>query len=40
MIPRNTDILQTPPLRGELLLGLAAHYLIGYAKFTADHIAL
>jgi hypothetical protein len=26
---RHTDILQTPPLRGELLLGLAAHYLIG-----------
>jgi hypothetical protein len=25
----HTDILQTPPLRGELLLGLAAHYLIG-----------
>jgi hypothetical protein len=28
---RHTDILQTPPLRGELLLGLAAHYLIGIA---------
>jgi hypothetical protein len=26
---RHTNILQTPPLRGELLLGLAAHYLIG-----------
>ena len=26
---RHRDILQTPPLRGELLLGLAAHYLIG-----------
>jgi len=26
---RHTDILQTPPLRGELILGLAAHYLIG-----------
>jgi hypothetical protein len=26
---RHTDILQTPPLRGELFLGLAAHYLIG-----------
>ena len=26
---RHTDILQTPPLRGELALGLAAHYLIG-----------
>ena len=26
---RHTDIRQTPPLRGELLLGLAAHYLIG-----------
>jgi Protein of unknown function (DUF2938) len=26
---RHTDILQTPPLRGELGLGLAAHYLIG-----------
>src|SRR5262245_22195993 len=26
---RHTDILQTPPLRGELLLGLVAHYLIG-----------
>jgi hypothetical protein len=26
---RHTDILQTPPLRGELLLGLAAHYSIG-----------
>jgi len=23
---RHTDILQTPPLRGELVLGLAAHY--------------
>ena len=28
---RHTDILQTPPLRGELVLGLAAHYLIGIA---------
>jgi hypothetical protein len=26
---RHKDILQTPPLRGELVLGLAAHYLIG-----------
>src|SRR5262249_52348105 len=26
---RPTDILQTPPLRGELVLGLAAHYSIG-----------
>ena len=26
---RHTNILQTPPLRGELVLGLAAHYLIG-----------
>jgi Protein of unknown function (DUF2938) len=26
---RHTDILRTPPLRGELLLGLAAHYSIG-----------
>src|SRR5882672_4477113 len=26
---RHTDILQRPPLRGELVLGLAAHYLIG-----------
>ena len=26
---RHTDILQTPPLRGELLLGFAAHYTIG-----------
>ena len=26
---RHTDILQTPALRGELVLGLAAHYLIG-----------
>ena len=26
---RHTDIVQTPPLRGELVLGLAAHYLIG-----------
>jgi hypothetical protein len=26
---RHTDILQAPPLRGELVLGLAAHYLIG-----------
>jgi|SRR5258705_11531482 len=26
---RHTDILQTPPLPGELVLGLAAHYLIG-----------
>jgi DUF2938 family protein len=27
----HTDILQTPPLRGELALGFAAHYLIGIA---------
>jgi uncharacterized membrane protein YagU involved in acid resistance len=26
---KHTDILQTPPLRRELLLGLAAHYSIG-----------
>ena len=26
---RHTDILQTPPLRGELVLGFAAHYSIG-----------
>src|SRR6516225_1219476 len=26
---RHTDILETPPLRGELVLGLAAHYSIG-----------
>ena len=26
---RHTDILQTPPLPGELLLGFAAHYSIG-----------
>jgi hypothetical protein len=26
---RHTNILQTPPLRGELVLGLAAHYSIG-----------
>jgi Protein of unknown function (DUF2938) len=26
---RHADILQTPPLRGERVLGLAAHYLIG-----------
>lgn len=26
---RHTDILQTPPLRGELVLELAAHYSIG-----------
>ena len=26
---RHTNILQTPPLRGELVLGFAAHYLIG-----------
>lgn len=26
---RHTDILQTPPLRGELLLGFVAHYSIG-----------
>src|SRR2546429_7765834 len=26
---RHTDILQTPPLLGELLMGLAAHYSIG-----------
>ena len=26
---RHTDILQTPSLRGELVLGLAAHYSIG-----------
>ena len=26
---RHTDILQAPPLPGELVLGLAAHYLIG-----------
>jgi hypothetical protein len=25
----HTDILQTPPLRGELVFGFAAHYLIG-----------
>jgi Protein of unknown function (DUF2938) len=28
---RHTDILQTPPLQGELVLGLVAHYLIGIA---------
>jgi hypothetical protein len=28
---RHTDILHTPPLRGELVLGFAAHYLIGIA---------
>ena len=28
---RHMDILQTPPLRGELALGLVAHYLIGIA---------
>jgi hypothetical protein len=28
---KHTDILQTPPVRGELVLGLAAHYLIGIA---------
>ena len=28
---RHTDILQTPQLRGELLLGFAAHYAIGIA---------
>src|SRR5258705_8850465 len=27
----HTDILRTPPLRGELVLGLASHYLIGVA---------
>jgi len=26
---RHMDILQTPPLRGEVVLGLVAHYLIG-----------
>ena len=26
---RHMDILQTPPLRGEVILGLVAHYLIG-----------
>src|SRR5215510_2138928 len=26
---RHTDIVQTPPLRGELVLGFAAHYSIG-----------
>src|ERR1700746_1501684 len=26
---RHTDILQTPPLRGELVLGLAVHYSLG-----------
>ena len=26
---RHTDILQTPPLRGEVILGFAAHYSIG-----------
>src|SRR4029077_5542962 len=26
---KHTDILQTPPFRGELLLGFAAHYSIG-----------
>jgi hypothetical protein len=28
---RHTDIVRTPPLRGELLLGFAAHYAIGIA---------
>jgi hypothetical protein len=28
---RHRDILQTPPMQGELLLGLVAHYLIGIA---------
>ena len=28
---RHTDVLQTPPLRGELLLGFIAHYSIGIA---------
>ena len=26
---RHANILETPPLRGELVLGLAAHYAIG-----------
>jgi len=26
----HTDVLQTPPLRGELLMGLVAHYSIGF----------
>ena len=33
---RHTDILHTPPLRGELVLGLAAHYLIGIALTLVD----
>jgi hypothetical protein len=32
---RHTDILQTLPLRGELVLGLAAHDLIGIALTLA-----
>ena len=31
---RHTDILQTPPLRGELVLGLAAHYSIGLSIYA------
>ena len=33
---KHTDILQTPPLRGELVLGLAAHYLIGIVLTLVD----
>jgi len=32
---KHTDILQTPPMRGELLLGFAAHYSIGIALTLA-----
>ena len=31
---RHTDILQTPPLRGELMLGLATHYTPNHALQT------
>jgi Protein of unknown function (DUF2938) len=36
---RHTDILQTPPLKGELALGLAAHYSIGIG-LTLVYVAL
>jgi hypothetical protein len=36
---RHTDVLQTPPLRGELLLGFIAHYSIGIA-LTLGYLGL
>jgi Protein of unknown function (DUF2938) len=37
---KHTDILQTPPLRGELVLGLAVHYLIGIVLTLAYLVLL